>query len=192
MAKKKAPLRLNLGCGTNRIEGFINIDVEPSCKPDVICNFMAGKLPYKAGTVEEVVLFHCIEHIKKSLHRHILEEVWRVLKPSGKFIVSYPEFLKCVDNWKKNHRGKKEFWEHTIYGRQLYPSDFHVCIMHTPEFTNVLKAYGFNVTKSCQEPLEPHNSIVYATKIVKPMNYEQQVGEHRQTYTIVKAKRIKL
>src|ERR1017187_8125756 len=101
--------RLNLGCGANKIEGFINIDAEPSCKPDVICNFIE-KIPYKTDSVDEVVLFHTIEHINKVYHVKLLQEVWRVLKPGGGLMVSYPEFTTCVENWKTNYRGKKAYW----------------------------------------------------------------------------------
>jgi len=169
------PIKLNLGCGSNRIDGFINIDVEPSCKPDIVCNFIGGKLPYKNNTVSEVVLFHTIEHISKRFHNLVLKEIWRVLKPGGLFIVSYPEFLKCVENWKINFKGQKTFWEATIYGRQAYPSDFHVTIMHTPDFKQVLEDNGFIKIKSKPEPLDEFNSVVSCVKGPSVMKYEDLI-----------------
>jgi len=101
MAKK--PLKLNLGCGSNKLPDYVNIDGEASCKPDVLHNILE-KFPYKAGAAEEIVMFHCIEHIHRSLHPKLLIEIWRLLQPGGSLIISYPEFLKAVENWKTNYK----------------------------------------------------------------------------------------
>ena len=169
--------RLNLGCGSNKIAGFINIDVEPSCKPDLVCNFIQ-KLPYKTASVDEVVLFHTIEHINKCWHFKVLSEIWRVLKPNGQLMISYPEFLKCVKNWRTNYRGKKEFWEHTIFGRQAYLSDFHVCILHTPDFTSLLAGCGFKKIVAKPEPSEPYNTVVGCVKGARIPNYEDLLADY--------------
>lgn len=168
-------MKLNLGCGSNKIEGFINIDTESSCKPDKVCNFITQKLPFKKNSVEEVVLFHTIEHISKRYHKIILSEIWRVLRPQGRFIVSYPEFTKCVENWKKNFRGKREFWEATIYGRQLYPSDFHVAIMYSPDFIDTLKDCGFVSIVAKSEPQEDYNTVVSCVKGKEVPTYEELI-----------------
>ena len=34
----KKPLKLNLGCGSNKLLDYVNIDGEASCKPDVLHN----------------------------------------------------------------------------------------------------------------------------------------------------------
>lgn len=179
-------LKLNLGCGSNKIEGFVNIDTEASCKPDVVCNFITNKLPYKTSSVEEVVLFHTIEHISKRFHPTILKEIHRVLKLGGSFIVSYPEFLKCVDNWKNNFRGQKEFWEATLYGRQLYSSDFHVCIMHTEDFVEVLRDCGFYVVNYYPEPIEHFNTVILCKKVARPPSYEDLINNDMKRAIIVK------
>lgn len=175
MPTKLKILKLNLGSGTTKLDGFVNIDTEPSVNPDKVCNFIKDALPYKDNTVNEVALFHTIEHISKMYHSKILNEIWRVLKPGGTFILSYPEFLNCVHNWKNNHRGLKTFWEATIYGRQLYPSDFHVCIMHTPDFTEVLQDCGFININSKPEPVEAYNTVVVCTKSSKVPKYEDLI-----------------
>lgn len=183
--KKSKLIRLNLGCGLNKMDEFINIDVEPSCKPDVICNFLTGKLPYKDNTVDEIVLFHTIEHINKKLHSHLLAEIWRVLKPTADLLVSYPEFLVCVENWKTNYHGQKTFWEATIFGRQLYSSDYHVCIIHTPDFIDFLKHSGFTSIKSNHEPLEHCNTIVSCKKGIKPPKYEDLIRSDMNNIKII-------
>lgn len=179
--KKTGPLKLNLGCGNNKITGYVNIDVEPSVKPDKVCNFLIEALPYEDSSVAEILLLHTIEHIRKDYHPRILSEIQRVLKSDGRVLIAYPEFLKCVENWKTNHRGKKTFWEHTIFGRQLYPSDFHVCIMDTAEFTKTLRNYGFKNISSRPEPDEPFNTIITAVKGQAKLRYENLVRDDMST-----------
>ncbi len=181
-------MKLNLGCGMNKLKGFVNVDKEPSCKPDRLCDFVHGNLPYKAGTVEEVVLFHTIEHIQKRFHKQILGEVFRVLKPGGTFLVSYPDFEKCAMNWISNHKGQRDFWEKTIYGRQLFPADFHVCAMHTPSFKLMLLESGFETVKTSNEKHNDFNAIVRAVKSTAFVNYETLCEEDMNRTTIVHEK----
>lgn len=164
MAKHRELLRLNLGCGTNKLKGYINIDCEKSVKPDAFLNFAQDKLPFKNDSVDEVVMFHTIEHIKKFSHPYILTEIRRVLKVGSRVIISYPDFNKCVDNWRNNYRGKKSFWENTIFGRQMFPSDYHVCIMEQKELTMVLRRVGFDHIIHRAEPAQEWNTITAARK----------------------------
>jgi predicted SAM-dependent methyltransferase len=177
-------LKLNIGSGTEKVEGFLNVDAEPSTNPDILCDITKTKLPIKSGRVDEIIFFHCIEHISKRLHPHVFTEMWRVLKPGGDLFVSYPEFTKCVDNWQKNYKGMKEFWEHTLYGLQRYPSDFHVAIMHTPDFKDFLLDCGFVDIKSCPEPKDWWNTVVAAKKGQMPPKYEDLMRNHKEKVVI--------
>jgi ubiquinone/menaquinone biosynthesis C-methylase UbiE len=179
-------MKLNLGAGENKLPGFINIDIEKSCKPDVVCNFVFEPLPYRANSIEEVTFFHCIEHIQKKLHRQVLLNIWRVLKPGGKLYISYPEFIKCVENWKKNYKGLKEFWEATIFGRQLYPSDTHVCIMNTPDFIEELKSIGYKDIITVPELVNKFNTSIYCTKGVLNPTYEDSIRTMMKSFRLKK------
>lgn len=171
--------KLNLGCGSNRIEGYIGLDAEKSCKPDIIHDFLKEPLPFKAETIGEIVFFHAIEHIPKARHMGILIELFRVLKTGSKVYITYPDFWECATRWKKNERGKREFWHATLYGRQLYPSDFHVCAMDPVELDSLLREIGFINVATHHEKLEPYNAITIATKGKKFLlsGYEQQLAK---------------
>lgn len=173
----KKPLKLNLGSGDTKLPGYVNIDINEKLKPDLIHNFITSPLPYKDRTVDEIVFFHCIEHIRKIYHRRVLAECWRVLKPDGRVIISYPEFKKCYKNWATNYRGKKEFWEHTMFGRQSHEADFHVCPMNTEDFSDVMIECGFLKLIIKSEILEPHNTIITGIKGKKLIDYEGLVKD---------------
>jgi predicted SAM-dependent methyltransferase len=167
---------LNLGCGSSKIEGAVNIDSEISCHPDLVHDFTKKALPFENGTIKQVFFFHTIEHISKRLHRSILGEIHRVLEMDGIFYISYPEFIKCVENWKTNKGGLKTFWEATIYGRQLYPSDYHVALMDSLELEGLLREVGFKNIKSMPEEGEEFNTITACRKGEAYIPYEALVA----------------
>jgi predicted SAM-dependent methyltransferase len=165
-------LNLNLGSGKQRIPGCVHIDVEPSCEPDIVLDFVHNPLPYKDGEVDRIFLFHVIEHISESFHFKLLSEFHRVLKPEGSVTIAYPEFVKCAQNYITNYKGQKDFWKHTIYGLQRYPSDFHVSLMDTEAFSRLLADAGFENIQARPEVGEPYNTIITATKGVPTPGYE--------------------
>lgn len=164
--------KLNLGAGTKKIEGCDNADSYKESGADLIFSIME-RFPIDDETYDVVYLFHTIEHIKREYHAFVLSEIWRVLRPEGQVIISYPEFAKCADAYLKDFEGQKQFFENTIFGRNLYPGDGHVCGMVTLDFCEVLDDAGFEVKKTVPETNQPFNTIVKAIKKVKPIGYEE-------------------
>jgi len=71
--------KLNLGCGWRKIPGFLNIDISPEVKPDMVVDLSEG-LPFLDNTFEEIYSSHVIEHIIPCKFRFVLEEIGRVAK----------------------------------------------------------------------------------------------------------------
>ncbi len=163
---------LNLGSGGSKIKNSVSFDSSSETNPDVIGSLIEP-LPFENNSFDKVLLFHCIEHIQKCYHNNVLSEIWRVLKPNGIFLCAYPEFGKIAQMWIDNYNGDRDKWEHVIYGRQLYPGDFHVCAMDTIGFKEVLLDNGFNPIESIPEPKEPFNTVIKSSKIEKPVQYEE-------------------
>ena len=136
-------MKLNVGSGRAKIEGYINLDISAECEPDIVHDFRKG-LPYPKETFDEVIMLHSIEHIEKKFHEIIFSEVKRVLKADGTFIITFPDWEKCAKNWLNNKNDQREFWEATIYGRQLYPSDYHVCICTVDGMARKLARIGLD------------------------------------------------
>lgn len=80
-------VRLNLGCGAVRLEGYVNLDIKDGT--DV------RKLPYKDGTVDEVYASHLLEHFDYDNEvPDVLKEWVRVLRPGGILRLSVPDVDK--------------------------------------------------------------------------------------------------
>jgi predicted SAM-dependent methyltransferase len=157
-------LRLNLGCGTAKIEGFVNIDADRSVNPDLCIDFANNLLPYDRGTVDEIVCFHTIEHFQREKHQLLVCEVNRALKMGGSFIVSYPDAEKCLNNFLTNKHGMREYWERTILGRGKTFWDCHRSLILTADFMPFLREYGFGKLKVMEEAGQSHNTVIQAEK----------------------------
>lgn len=164
--------RLNLGCGNSKLRGFLNIDLEESVKPDLVHDFRMG-LPFESNSVEKIYFIHTIEHIEEKFHFAICSEIFRVLKHDGLFVCSFPEFLKVAKNYETNYLGKREFWKHTIYGRQLYKSDYHIALMDSIPFKQMLINCGFKRITHHPEKREDWNTVFWAFKGQPPVYYDE-------------------
>lgn len=90
---------LDLGCGNNRhkkyfteFNGFVGIDVEVSGKnPDDIqpdLYYDGENIPYDDDTFDLVLCLEVLEHVKN--FEGLKKEIYRVLKPGGKAIITIP------------------------------------------------------------------------------------------------------
>ena len=55
-------MKLNIGCGLSRKEGFINVDISPDVKPDMVLD-VCGDWPWDDGQISEVHAIHVLEHL---------------------------------------------------------------------------------------------------------------------------------
>ena len=78
-------VRLNLGCGYRKHDGYVNIDNRKEVNPDLCCDVTEG-LPYSDDSVDEVKAIDFLEHIPIGKTIAVIEEIYRVLKPEGKFL----------------------------------------------------------------------------------------------------------
>ena len=72
-------MKINLGSGYKRIDGFLNIDDDPLVKPDFLCNIEKDKLPFEDNSVEEIRAHHILEHIGAGFIP-LMQELYRVAK----------------------------------------------------------------------------------------------------------------
>lgn len=136
-------LKLNIGCGETKLPGYINVDCEESTKPDLLHDLTKGPFLYGDESIDEILCIHNIEHVSFYLWPQIFTEFHRLLKPNAALVLAYPEFEVCAKYFVTNHRGMRDFWRNTLYGRQLYPSDTHISPVITSEISNMLRRVGF-------------------------------------------------
>ena len=113
-------------------------------------------------------------NIQKKFHQPLFLEINRILKDGGIFYLSYPEFSVIARNWLDNKKGNREFWEATIYGRQAYPNDYHLCAIDSVELKLKLEMCGFRDIAWRAEP-SGYNTILKAAACGLPKTVERLI-----------------
>lgn len=86
--------KINLGCGNVMMPGYINVDNNPNCKPDVVHDLDNYPYPFRDNEFNEIYLDHVIEHLDNPIL--LLQELFRIAKNRCVIIIKCPHF-SC--NW---------------------------------------------------------------------------------------------
>jgi SAM-dependent methyltransferase len=89
-AKKFQGFRLDVGCGENKMQGFLGIDKRPCKGVDIVHDIEKFPWPLKDESVLDIFCSHVMEHIKPWLMLDLMNEMWRVMKPGGQLVISMP------------------------------------------------------------------------------------------------------
>jgi SAM-dependent methyltransferase len=82
--------RLDIGCGSNKMQSFIGMDCRELPGVDLVHNAEEFPYPFSNDSLSVVLCSHLIEHIKPWLTIDFLNEVWRILEVGGQLLLSTP------------------------------------------------------------------------------------------------------
>ena len=82
-------MKLNLGSGSTRLEGYTNIDCDPMVEPDVISR--VEDLDYGDNTFEAIYMSHLLEHLRLEDARTLLFNCHKWLHEGCKLFISVPD-----------------------------------------------------------------------------------------------------
>lgn len=86
-----ALLKLNLGAGKSRIDGYLSVDSIPFDGLDVVADLNAP-WPWGDNTVSDIQMSHVLEHFTGAERVHLFNEMYRVLVPGGKAVIVTPHW----------------------------------------------------------------------------------------------------
>lgn len=90
----ETPLRLDLGAGKNKREGFKAVDIRRFEGVDVVAD-LRKPWPWKDHSVDEIHASHFLEHLDGMERVHFVNELYRVLKKDGKATLICPHWASC-------------------------------------------------------------------------------------------------
>lgn len=84
-------MKLDIGCGKNKKEGFVGVDQYAMEGVDVVLD-LRGAWPWETDSVDEAHSSHFIEHLTAPERVHFFNELHRVLKPGAKALIITPHW----------------------------------------------------------------------------------------------------
>jgi glycosyltransferase involved in cell wall biosynthesis len=91
LIEPRAPYRLNLGCGTNILPGYVNWDTcsLPGVDLTTPIDPFYPRLPFSDEEFDEILAFHVLEHVANKAA--IIEELWRISRHNAVIKIKLPD-----------------------------------------------------------------------------------------------------
>ena len=126
--------KINLGSGKRKMTSFINCDNRKEVNPDVVCDAVRT-LPFKTNSMTDVTAIDLIEHLERGEVIGLMNEIYRILKPGGKFFHRTPSdegrgaWMDPTHKSAWNINTWKFYFTHSAY-RELYGTVVNFKILH--------------------------------------------------------------
>ena len=115
--------KLNIGCGNDIKEGYINLDISKLPGVDVVCDIENSFLPFENNIFEHIICYDILEHVD---YPKVLKEIYRVLKVDGIVEIRVPHFTSSNNFIDPTHKKMFSFRtfhffvNNTRYNRNYY------------------------------------------------------------------------
>jgi len=83
-------IKLNLGCGRQILEGYINVDYINAKGVDLVLDLEKIPFPFKESECDEILMISIFEHLNNPIE--VLKELHRITKPNKLIVIEVPHF----------------------------------------------------------------------------------------------------
>lgn len=85
-------MRLNLGCGNRKMDGWLNVDKEAAAGPDQVVDLEALPWPWDSDSADAVTMRHVLEHLgaRTETYLGIIQELYRVCRHDAELTITVP------------------------------------------------------------------------------------------------------
>lgn len=89
-------IKLHLGCGEIYRDGWVDVDIDPRVKPDIVAS-IEDLYMFPDDSVDVIEHNHLFEHLSPTQADQALKEWLRVLKKGGELVFEFPNFDRCIE-----------------------------------------------------------------------------------------------
>ena len=83
-------MKLDIGCGGQKKEGFIGLDILKLEGVDIVHDLTLFPYPFDDDSVDEIYMDNCLEHLPNPMK--VIEEIYRISKNNTKVTIAVPYF----------------------------------------------------------------------------------------------------
>ncbi|MFW5701952.1 MAG: glycosyltransferase, partial [Bacteroidota bacterium] len=144
------PLLLNLGCGKDVRDGFVNIDLF-SDDPRVV-RMDVRNLEFRDRAAKMILASDILEHFSHREIDSVLGEWSRVLKPGGELMIRCPSLRLQAEEY-LNGAWDADVASYMIFGGQTNPGDYHAVGFDEKSIRRHLEKAGLEVISIDEEKI---------------------------------------
>lgn len=89
---ERSGINLDVGCGSNKQEGFVGLDIRPLPGVEIVHDFEQFPYPLPGECCNSILCSHVVEHVAP--HRfgfiNFMNELWRISKPGARLMIATP------------------------------------------------------------------------------------------------------
>ena len=109
----EANIKINLGSGHWKLEGWVNVDIDAESEPDVCAN-LAGGLPFASGIAGLMHTEDFIDQLELEKAKEFLDECHRILAPGGVLRVLTPDMQKLAYLYLNEPDKLEDLWKNNV------------------------------------------------------------------------------
>lgn len=154
--------KLNLGCGPDIKDDFVNLDIRPLDGVDIVCDIQSLYF-VKDDSVEELLAYDVLEHFSFLKTTKILKHWISKLASKGTIVVRVPDLEKIL-NKLVNHKLPIFEAQRLVFGGQDYPENFHLAGFSEGMLEGLLLGCGCSEVIQVVREEDSHNVTLVARK----------------------------
>jgi predicted SAM-dependent methyltransferase len=122
-------MKINIGAGDRKVEGFVSCDYDSLSNPDYVFDLEKDKFPFEDNSVEAVIAHHVLEHLGEG-YFHCLQEIYRVCKHEAMIDILVP------------HHRNDEFFDDPTHRRPITVGGLRLFSKRYNELAREQKVYA--------------------------------------------------
>lgn len=142
--------RLNLGCGFDRLEGFLNVDHFQECSPDILMNIEITPWSLPSDHFEKVLIKHVLEHVGADFptFTRVMQELYRVCVHGAEIEIHVPHYRH--DTWWSDPTHVRAFTPLTFRMMSRLQNDEWIASRANYTMLAHVMAVNFEITEAVQ------------------------------------------
>lgn len=155
-----ALIRVDLGCGRSKPEGYLGVDVYSRPGVDIVAD-LTQRFPFADSSVDAVRAHDLVEHLPDRLHT--MNEIWRICKPNA-----------TVDIFVPSTDGRGAFQDPTHVSFWNLNSFQYYCV-EFPGYLELCRSYGFQGAFQLLhlEETESQNQVIHVRAVLQAVKSDR-------------------
>ena len=141
-------MKLNIGCGDVKIEGYIGVDLRKTDAVDLIHD-VSLPFPFQNNTCEDIIADDILEHFSFRMTEGIFKMWVGLLKRGGRIRLMVPNLEAHFKIWQEKCENGKEIgierMREILYGKQDYKGNTHYTTFTVWAVEDLFNAAGLKI-----------------------------------------------